>query len=97
MGAPVRFQKAVPGLKENAAVGRRKARRSALWAGRSLPLKGQAQPQGGHGAAIRTAPVGALPPWCGGTSLTAAGRPLSRTMVHGFMKHGFTNEIGFMK
>src|SRR5205085_3213961 len=33
MGAPVRFQKAVPGLKENAAVERRKARRSALWAG----------------------------------------------------------------
>src|SRR5438874_3644352 len=33
MGAPVRFQKAVPRSKENAAVGRREARRSALWAG----------------------------------------------------------------
>ena len=39
--APVRFQKAVSGLKENAAVGRREARRSALWAGSSLPLEGQ--------------------------------------------------------
>ena len=38
------FQKAVPRSKENAAVGRREARRSALWAGSSLPLKGQAQP-----------------------------------------------------
>ena len=33
MGAPVRFQKAVPRFKENAAVERREARRSALWAG----------------------------------------------------------------
>ncbi len=33
MGAPVRFQKAVSRLKENAAVERREARRSALWAG----------------------------------------------------------------
>jgi hypothetical protein len=40
-------------------------RRSALWTGRSLPLKGRAQPQGGHGAAFRTAPVGALPPRLG--------------------------------
>ena len=32
-GAPVRFQKAVPGSKENAAVERREARRPALWAG----------------------------------------------------------------
>ena len=31
--APVRSQKAVSGLKENAAVERREARRSALWAG----------------------------------------------------------------
>ena len=31
--APVRFQKAVPRSKENAAVERREARRSALWAG----------------------------------------------------------------
>jgi hypothetical protein len=31
--APVRFQKAVLRSKENAAVGRREARRSALWAG----------------------------------------------------------------
>src|SRR6266699_7265347 len=54
MGAPVRFQKAVPGLKENAAVGRRKARRSALWAGSSLPLEGQVRSQDGPmGAAIR--------------------------------------------
>ena len=33
MGAPVRFQKAVSGLKENAAVERREARRSASWIG----------------------------------------------------------------
>ena len=42
--APVRFQKAVPRSKENAAVGRREARRSALWTGSSLPLEGQARP-----------------------------------------------------
>src|SRR5436190_14681344 len=44
MGAPVRFQKAVSRSRENAAVGRREARRHALWAGSSLPLKGQALP-----------------------------------------------------
>src|SRR5437773_10385790 len=33
MGAPVRLQKAVPRTKENAAVERREARRSALWTG----------------------------------------------------------------
>ena len=33
MAAPVRLEKAVPGLKENAAVERREARRHALWAG----------------------------------------------------------------
>ena len=33
MGAPVRSQKAVSRSKENAAVGRREARRSALWIG----------------------------------------------------------------
>src|SRR5712671_2994452 len=54
MGAPVRFQKAVPGLKENAAVERRKARRSALWAGSSLPLEGRVRSQDGPtGAAFR--------------------------------------------
>src|SRR5712664_1463857 len=54
MGAPVRFQKAVPRSKENAAVERRKARRSALWAGSSLPLEGQVRSQDGPtGAAIR--------------------------------------------
>src|SRR5258708_34648666 len=37
--APVRLQKAVPRSKENAAVGRREASRSALWAGSSLPLE----------------------------------------------------------
>jgi hypothetical protein len=42
MGAPVRFQKAVSRFKENAAVGRREARRSASWTGSSLPLEGQA-------------------------------------------------------
>ena len=36
------FQKAVPRLKENAAVERREARRSALWAGSSLPQEGRA-------------------------------------------------------
>src|SRR5216684_3596933 len=39
-GAPVRFQKAVSRSKENAAVERRKARRSALWTGSSLPAGG---------------------------------------------------------
>ena len=54
MGAPVRLQKAVPRSKENAAVERRKARRSALWTGSSLPLEGPALPQGGPmGAAFR--------------------------------------------
>src|SRR6266568_4626262 len=54
MGAPVRFQKAVPGLKENAAVERREARWSALWAGSSLPLEGQVRSQDGPtGAAFR--------------------------------------------
>jgi hypothetical protein len=46
MAAPVRFQKAVPRTKENAAVERREARRSALWTGKSLPLEGQALQQG---------------------------------------------------
>src|SRR5437762_10837146 len=42
------------GLRKNAAVERREARRSALWAGSSLPLEGQALPQGGPtGAAFR--------------------------------------------
>src|SRR5438477_12769363 len=54
MGAPVRFQKAVPRFKENAAVERREARRSALWAGSSLPLEGQVRSQDGPtGAAFR--------------------------------------------
>src|ERR1700704_892415 len=54
MGAPVRFQKAVPRSKENAAVERRKARRSALWTGSSLPLEGQVRSQDGPtGAAFR--------------------------------------------
>src|SRR6476646_3828534 len=56
------------GLRKNAETRRRKARRSASWIGCSLPMKGQAQPQGGHGAAIRTAPVGALPPRMGAHS-----------------------------
>src|SRR3954453_21016737 len=68
MGAPVRFQKAVSRSRENAAVERRKARRPASWAGRSLPLKGQAQPQGGHRVRRSApAPVGASPPSDGGT------------------------------
>ena len=37
-----RFQKAVPRTKENAAVERREARRSALWIGSSLPPEGRA-------------------------------------------------------
>src|SRR5882672_6390574 len=54
MGAPVRLQKAVPRFKENAAVERRKARRSALWTGSSLPLEGQVRSQDGPtGAAFR--------------------------------------------
>src|SRR4051812_32571000 len=44
MGAPVRFQKAVSRSKENAAVGRREARRSALWIGSSLSQEGQVSP-----------------------------------------------------
>jgi len=55
MGAPVRLQKAVSRSKENAAVERREARRSALWAGSSLPLEGPARSQGRpRGAAFRT-------------------------------------------
>jgi len=55
MGAPVRFQKAVSRLKENAAVERREARRSASWTGSSLPLEGPARSQGRpRGAAFRT-------------------------------------------
>ena len=51
---PVRFQKAVSRLKENAAVERREARRSALWTGSSLPLEGQVRSQDGPtGAAFR--------------------------------------------
>src|SRR5882757_8473131 len=46
MGAPVRFQKAVPGSKENAAVGRREARRSASWAGNPVSQTGLVRPQG---------------------------------------------------
>src|SRR5882672_3389806 len=54
MGAPVRLQKAVPRSKENAAVERREARWSALWAGSSLPLEGQVRSQDGPtGAAFR--------------------------------------------
>ena len=49
-----RLQKAVPRSKENAAVERREARRSALWAGSSLPLEGQVRSQDGPtGAAFR--------------------------------------------
>src|SRR3954451_14288912 len=44
--APVRFQKAVPGSKENAAVERREARRHALWAGNPVSQTGWAKPQG---------------------------------------------------
>src|SRR3954454_3858477 len=58
---------------------------------RSLPLEGQAQPQGGHGAAIRTAPVGALPPRTGGHFPKAAGRLLPGTMEFGFM-NGLRND-----
>jgi hypothetical protein len=45
MGAPVRLQKAVPRSKENAAVGRREARRHALWAGNPV--------RSGMGLAVR--------------------------------------------
>ena len=43
-GTPVRLQKAVPRTKENAAVERREARRSASWTGSSLTLEGPARP-----------------------------------------------------
>ena len=46
-GRPCPLQKAVPRSKENAAVERREARRSALWAGSSLPLEGQVRSQDG--------------------------------------------------
>ena len=46
MGAPVRLQKAVPRSKENAAVGRREARRHALWAGNPVSQTGLVLPQG---------------------------------------------------
>ena len=42
--APVRFQKAVSRSKENAAVGRREARRSALWAGNPVSQTGLVRP-----------------------------------------------------
>ena len=45
---------AVSGSKENAAVGRREARRHALWAGNPVSQTGEAMPQGRPmGAAIR--------------------------------------------
>ena len=54
MGSPVCVQKAVLRSKENAAVERREARWSALWAGSSLPLEGQVRSQDGPtGAAFR--------------------------------------------
>ena len=82
MAAPVRFQKAVSGLKENAAVKRRKACRPALRTGGSLPLKGQAQPQGGqrcgdpHSAGRRFAPLvfGGLRPLGMGANFPKGGR-----------------------
>ena len=43
-GAPVRFQKAVSRSKENAAVGRREARRHALWAGNPVSQTGLVRP-----------------------------------------------------
>ena len=46
MGAPVRLQKAVSRSKENAAVERREARRSALWAGNPVSQTGLVSPQG---------------------------------------------------
>jgi hypothetical protein len=42
--APVRFQKAVPRSKENAAVERREARRHALWAGNPVSQTGLVRP-----------------------------------------------------
>src|SRR4029078_10713940 len=51
MGAPVRFQKAVSRSKENAAVERREARRSALWAGN--PVRGRKRPSRKAGQWVR--------------------------------------------
>ena len=61
------FQKAVRGRRKNAAVKRRKARRPASWAGRSLPLEGRPCRKAGH-RVRRSAPalVGASPPRTGG-------------------------------
>src|SRR3954447_2530520 len=63
MGAPVRSQKAVSGSKENAAVKRRKARRSAS-CDRPFPSAEGTGPTARRppGAAIAPAPVGASPP-----------------------------------
>src|SRR6266851_316759 len=44
MGAPVRLQKAVPRSKENAAVERREARRSASWTGNPVSQTGWVLP-----------------------------------------------------
>src|SRR3954471_16420850 len=98
MGAPVRFQKAVSRSKENVAVKRRKASRSASWTGRSLPLKGQAQPQGGHRVRRSApAPVGASPPRMGGHPQRRPGARSPETMELGSMKHDGHQTSGTMQ
>src|SRR6476620_3557099 len=60
---------------------------AAAVAEKPLPLKGQAQPQGGHGAAIRTAPVGALPPRMGDIPQRRPGAASPGAMEFGVVKH----------
>ena len=88
MGAPVRFQKAVSRSKENAAVRRRKACRSAS-CDRPFPSAEGTGPTARRppGAAIAPAPVGASPPsdW-GDIPPQRPGAPSPGTMEHGFMK-----------
>src|SRR6185369_13725401 len=54
--APVRFQKAVSRSKENAAVERREARRSASWAGSPSRWRDRPDREAGHGVR-RSAPA----------------------------------------
>ena len=65
MGAPVRFQKAVPRTKENAAVERREARRSAYR--QFPPAGGRRAARSGHGCGVPHQRLSAL------RSLTSVG------------------------
>ena len=101
MGAPVRLQKAVPRSKENAAVERREARRSALWAGNSRPAGGSRPCRKAGQWVRRSAPAnfGAPLPsyWeCEGfetdnLARQSAGMRRAATLPHGSTMHGERN------